>query len=75
MVSMKGILYTTLGAAAAAALVGTMLTPRRRSSIVKFAKDNSNSLFNRAKQFASGLTSQSAERRAEYTQASHAGHA
>lgn len=75
MVSMKGILYTTLGAAAAAALVGTMLTPSRRSSIVKFAKDNSDSLFSKAKQFASGLTSHSAERRAANAQTSRTGHA
>jgi hypothetical protein len=75
MVSMKGLVYTALGAAAAAVVVGTMLTPERRSKLMRYAKDNSGPLVSKAKSWLNTLTSQSAPARAEFDQANRVGHA
>lgn len=68
MVSMKGLLYTVLGAAAAAAVVGTMIAPAKRNASIKSAKNNLGGLLGKAK----SLVSQKDEK-AEVDQAS--GHA
>jgi len=68
MVSMKGILFTVLGAAAAAVVVGTMFTPEKRSSLLASAKNNSGNLLSKARSIANNLNLQS-RHRAEFDQA------
>ena len=58
MVSMKGLVYTALGAAAAGVLIGTVLTPEKRSQLLKYAKDNSGPLLDKARNLLSSLGNQ-----------------
>jgi hypothetical protein len=72
---MKGLVYTALGAAAAAVLIGTVLTPEKRSQLLKYAKDNSGPLLDKAKNLISSLSNQPSTGGSAYDQANKAGHA
>jgi hypothetical protein len=76
MVSAKGLLYTAVAATAAAVIVGTVLTPERRTKLINYAKNNSGPLLDKAKSLLGSLgSSQSAGTRAEFDQANRMGHA
>lgn len=74
MVSVKGLLFTTLGAAAAATLVGIMLTPGRGSEKLRNAGNTLNRWVDKTKSLTANLTKGASRERAEFSQASGMGH-
>lgn len=75
MISGKGILYTVLGAAGAAVVVGSMLTGGTRGEKMRKLGSGFQNLLNSFRQKAIGDSSHDSKHRAEFDQANNMGHA
>ena len=73
MISGKGILYTVIGAAGAAVLLGTMLTGGQRGEKMRKIGSGLQNLLASGRNRLSGL-SQESKNRAEFDQAHDMGH-
>jgi hypothetical protein len=75
MISGKGILYTVIGAASAAALAGTMLTGGTRGEKLRSMRSGVQSFFSSImRRRMPAASSNSSMQRAEYNQVSSMGH-
>ena len=74
MISGKGILYTVLGAAGAAAVVGTMLTGGTRSEKMRKLGSGFQNMISSFREKATSLVSHNSRQRAEFDQANRMGH-
>lgn len=74
MISGKGILYTVLGAAGAAVVVGSMLTGGTRGEKMRKLGSGLQNFIGSFRQKALGGTPHDANQRAEFDQANNMGH-